>query len=61
VTESSVFGKSLLERAGLEGRRSKAKPPPAPPPSKNDATRRYDLLNDEPGQLRFGKVGDEPV
>ena len=59
VTESSVFGKGLLERAGLEGRRSKAKAPPPPPGT--DATRRYDLLNDEPGQLRFGKVRDEPV
>lgn len=80
-TDYAIFGKSLLERAGLLGRRAASKPPatpagpaagkPAPPkppyrpairppgsppprkPSPDDEPRRYDLLDDGPGQIRF--------
>jgi len=47
MVEQEIFGKSLLERAGLEPRRL-AKGPPDP-----DAEVRYDITNDSPGQLRF--------
>ena len=62
VTESSVFGKSLLERAGLVGHRSgKAKAKTPPPPPDVDQPSRYDITNDEPRQLKFSKIRDEPV
>ena len=57
VTDSDVFGKSLLDRAGLKSRRA-VKPMPAADP---DAPARYDITNDEPGQLKFGKVRDKPL
>lgn len=47
--EADVFDKSLLERAGLEKRReedAKKEPDPRKPA-------RYDVDNDDPGQLRF--------
>jgi len=47
IAEQEIFGKSLLERAGLEPRRL-AKGPPDP-----DDEVRYDIMNDSPGQLRF--------
>ena len=59
VTESSVFSKSLLERAGLEkDRPGKQKSEPAPDP---DEKPRYDITRDEPGQLNFSKVRKKPV
>ncbi len=49
VPEADIFNKSLLERAGLELRRySRSKPQAEPGESV-----RYDITNDEPGQLRF--------
>lgn len=41
-----ILGKSLLERAGLQGRSINVRP------SADDQPRRYDLLNDNPGQLK---------
>ncbi len=52
VAESDVFGKSLLERAGLERRKIMAMPQPATP---DDEPTRYDLASDKPGQLKFHK------
>ena len=46
--DSEIFGKSLLERAGLEQRhfsRLSAQQP--------GETVRYDITKDDPGQLRF--------
>ena len=49
MAEESIFGKSLLERAGLEPRRlARAKAPPDP-----DAPVRYDITRDDPGQIRI--------
>jgi len=49
IAEEAIFGKSLLERAGLEQRRlARAKAPPDP-----DAPVRYDITRDDPGQLRI--------
>ena len=49
-TESEVFGKSLLERAGLDRGRGAVKPDVR---SHQDEAPRYDVLNDEAGQLRY--------
>jgi len=49
AVSEDLFGKSLLERAGLEGGR-RAKPRETP---SRDEAMRYDLDNDDPGQLRF--------
>jgi hypothetical protein len=49
VTNADIFSKSLLERAGLDQgqfRRTKA-------PVEPGEGVRYDITNDEPGQLRF--------
>ena len=46
---ADVFGKSLLERAGLE----KRKFVPAKTPSDPEEPVRYDITNDEPGRIRF--------
>jgi predicted component of type VI protein secretion system len=49
TTDVDFFSKSLLERAGLETRKIKpTKGPPEP-----DEGVRYDITNDEPGQIRF--------
>jgi hypothetical protein len=57
VIEAEVFGKSLLERAGLERKRPvKQKAPPDP-----DEPARYDITKDEPGQLRLSQVREKPV
>lgn len=47
--ENDMFGKSLLERAGLE---RGSKPGQAPQRSHYDEPARYDVLNNEAGQLR---------
>lgn len=49
VSKSDIFGKSLLERAGLE------RPPtsPAKPEVDRYGDVSYDVTNDKPGQLRF--------
>ncbi|MGA2617945.1 MAG: FHA domain-containing protein [Thermoguttaceae bacterium] len=61
VNEASIFSKSLLERAGLQGRRS-VKPVPAKKSrSGYDEQTRYDLNNDAPGQIKFGKVREDPI
>jgi len=55
VSEPDVFGKSLLERAGLEKQqllKGKGKPD-------RDEPRRYDVNDDRPGQLR--RRHDEPI
>ncbi len=49
VTDVDFFSKSLLERAGLETR--KIRQPKGTPEPGEDA--RYDITNDEPGQIRF--------
>ena len=49
VTDVDFFSKSLLERAGLEQRKLK----PAKETSEPDEDARYDITNDEPGQIRF--------
>lgn len=49
VAEGDLFGKSLLERAGLETKHvATAETRPDP-----DEPVRYDVTNDQPGQLRF--------
>ena len=59
VTDSHIFGQSLLERAGLVGRRSKSN---APLPGKPDqGSGRFDVTKDEPGKLRLGRISDDPV
>ncbi|MCE5267928.1 MAG: FHA domain-containing protein [Planctomycetaceae bacterium] len=47
VPNADVFGKSLLERAGLEKRKFAKTPDPDAKPT------RYEITTDEPGQLRF--------
>ncbi len=49
LPEADFFGKSLLERAGLEKR--KFIPPKTP--SDPDPSERYDITKDEPGRIRF--------
>jgi predicted component of type VI protein secretion system len=48
-SEADMCGRSLLERAGLEKRRGAD----AEPKSGRDGPARYDVDNDDPGQLRF--------
>ena len=53
VAESDVFGKSLLERAGLERQKFRSiRQAPAP----DDEPRRFEVTSDEPGQLKFHKL-----
>jgi predicted component of type VI protein secretion system len=47
VTDVDFFSKSLLERAGLEHRKIHQTA------SEPDEDARYDITNDEPGQIRF--------
>jgi pSer/pThr/pTyr-binding forkhead associated (FHA) protein len=47
VTDVDFFSKSLLERAGLESRKIRQTT------SEPDEDARYDITNDEPGQIRF--------
>lgn len=57
-TDADIFGKSLLERAGLEGRkveRIKVQP------GRDDEPPRYDVNDDRPGQLRTYKQRQEPI
>jgi hypothetical protein len=49
VPNADVFGKSLLERAGLE----KRKFIPAKTPSDPEVPVRYDITKDQPGRIRF--------
>ena len=49
VSDSDLFGKSLLERAGLDQGRA-AKPGTQ---DQADTPPRYDPSNDAPGQIRF--------
>ncbi len=49
VCEADIFGKSLLERAGLQRSSLLRK---NLPPSPHDEPPRYDVLDDRPGQLR---------
>ena len=46
-----IFGKSLLERAGLKKEPRVAKP--TRPKPRHEGSVRYDITNDEPGQLRI--------
>ena len=55
-----IFSQSLLERAGLEGRRS-AKSKPVPERRDRDQPARYDITRDEPGKSRQNRVSDDPV
>ncbi|MEN6407360.1 MAG: FHA domain-containing protein [Thermoguttaceae bacterium] len=47
--ETDIFGKSLLERAGLQTKQFKHSKPTLEP----GESVAYDLLNDQPGQLRY--------
>lgn len=49
TVDANFFGKSLLERAGLEQRKIKPEKTPSDPIEQA----RYDITNDEPGRLRF--------
>ena len=61
VPEAVIFSQSLLERAGLEGRRS-AKSKGPQPPSRDREIGRYDITKDEPGKIRQHKtISDEPI
>jgi adenylate cyclase len=56
VPEADVFGKSLLERAGLLRRRdTKGDAKPAPLPGDDDEPKRYDPTNDAPGQIKLNR------
>ena len=50
-TEKDIFGKSLLDRAGLSKMPKKPENPNRKKPIHEGAVR-YDITNDEPGQLR---------
>lgn len=55
VIEGDIFSKSLLERAGLESQKvqkAKVRPEPLEP-------RRYDVMDDSPGQLKRGR--NDPI
>lgn len=45
---NSVFSSSLLERAGLDGKKGRQ----PGPPSNQTGGKRFDVLNNEPGQIR---------
>ena len=49
LPDGDIFGKSLLERAGLEQKKYSRSPAP-PEPGESVS---FDITNDEPGQLRF--------
>ncbi len=49
VVNADFFSKSLLERAGLESHKFVAKKTPSDPTE----SVRYDIMNDEPGRIRF--------
>ena len=63
VSEEAIFGHGLLERAGLEGRRTtRAKQNASRQiPQDRDAPQRYDITKDEPGKLKQGRISDEPI
>ncbi len=58
VSEEKIFGQSLLERAGLEGRRSARQ---KPIPTDRERPQRFDISKDEPGKLKQGRISDEPI
>jgi adenylate cyclase len=58
VAEAVDFSQSLLERAGLLGRRTKA----VPQHRDRDKPSRYDITRDEPGKVRQNnRISDDPV
>jgi predicted component of type VI protein secretion system len=58
VAESDIFGKSLLERAGLERRRMAQMNLPTEP----DEPGRYDITKDQPGKFQVRRpIRDKPV
>jgi hypothetical protein len=59
VAEAIIFGKSLLERAGLE--RQRAANAKIKPSSHSDEAPRFDITKDEPGQLRYARPLDRPL
>jgi adenylate cyclase len=61
VPEAVLFSQSLLERAGLEGRRSRSKGQAASNRDR-EAPARYDITKDEPGKIRTNRlISDDPV
>jgi adenylate cyclase len=50
VSDSDIFSKSLLERAGLERQQIAKIPAPSPKDEEED---RYDITKDEPGKFRY--------
>ncbi|MGA2034582.1 MAG: FHA domain-containing protein [Thermoguttaceae bacterium] len=57
VADADVFGKSLLERAGLSHQR----PAKAGASEPADLPARYDVLRNEPGQLRLPSNRPKPL
>jgi hypothetical protein len=55
-----IFSQSLLERAGLEGRRA-GKSKPVPDRRDIGAPSRYDITKDEPGKSRQNRISDDLV
>lgn len=60
MAQNQIFQKSLLERAGLEGRRT-AQTKNAPQRRHEEPSTRYELTNDDAGKLNFNKVSDDLV
>ena len=62
VPDAVIFSQSLLERAGLEGRRSARSKGPQIPSRDRDAPARYDITKDEPGKIRQNRpISDDPI
>jgi adenylate cyclase len=59
VSDTAIFGQSLLERAGLLGRRAKSSPPLPGKPEQGSS--RYDITKEDQGKLKYGRVSDDPV
>ena len=58
VAEAVDFSQSLLERAGLLGRRTKAVPQRR---DRDQQPSRYDITRDEPQKIRQNRISDDPV
>jgi predicted component of type VI protein secretion system len=62
VPEAVIFSQSLLERAGLEGRRSSKSRVPQSSNRDREVSSRYEITRDEPAKLRqHNRISDEPV
>jgi len=62
IPEAVIFSQSLLERAGLEGRRSAKARGSQVPDRDRDQQARYDITKDEPGMTHHNRsISDEPI